>query len=90
MDKELENHDVDEIEQEDNVIIKHDSSGGTAMYTKINGQVGSSTRMEVGAVIHALRIPRPLHLAVDNQTVVTKVAKLIGKVAYYAANKALC
>ena len=69
------------IEEEDNVNLEHDFSGGTAMYTKICGQVGSSTRMEVGVVLHALRDERPLHMALDNSTVVRKVNHIIWKKA---------
>ena len=53
--------------------------GGTAMWSPLRGTWHSSTRAELAALLLALHIEEPLHIGIDNKTLVDKANALIKK-----------
>ena len=47
------------------------------MWAPLRGNWQSSTRAELAALVLAMHINMPLHMGIDNKTVVDKVRKLI-------------
>ena len=56
---------------------QEDWAGGTAMWAPLNGTWHSSTRAELAALVMAMQIKAPIHIGIDNKTVVDKANKLI-------------
>ena len=54
-----------------------EKGGGTAMYAPLPGVWHSSTRAGLAALVMAVHIDHPIHIGIDNKTVVDKANKLI-------------
>ena len=67
-----------EVTQEEMKIAEYkETEGGVMLWCSFNASLNSSTRCELAAAIIAMIAPRPVHIGIDNQTVVGKGTEII-------------